>query len=367
MTSSPSAVLSSTPAITGVGAVTSVGLDAATSCASIRAGLSRPTELSHSSVSYLDYALTPTMGHEVPVLTRGFSNIGRWLPLSAAAIEDLCVSARLPSPGEAPEFWASTAAYLVLPEIDERFEHDRYCTEAALPRHYQEPLLGMTAARFAPRWVTLVPGGRISVFEISSSVPWQPDLDRAIIVATDSLVDASGLAWLEENGRLKSDMNPVGLRPGEASVAVLLESPRAARHRGQVPSVFLRAVATETDSEKEQGGSGEGAALARAVSQVLRAEAMAPASHVADLNGEVWRARELALARQRVEGPGWPERAILPALSVGDPGAAMSALQVAVAVASLQRGWSGGASVLVTSSEPGGRVASAIIGAGEGP
>lgn len=321
-------------------------------------------------MDYLDYAPTPTTGHAAPDLAGGFSTIGRWLQLAAVAIEDLCVSAALPRPQDDPRFWHATVAYLVVPELTlDRFRSEPYCTEDGLPGNFRDPLLMRVGHCFAPARLGLVPKGRHGVLEVLRSVSWRTaGVERFIIVATDSLVDVSSLRWLDESGRLKSDLNPVGLSPGEASVALMLEEPRIARNRGARASAILHAVATDLDPERGAGNGAGGIGLARATTEVLERTSLhehGAACFVADLNGEPWRARELAYAQQRVGHERWnSDRMMLPAMSTGDPGAAMPALQVLVATKALQRQYAGGSSVLISSSDPGGRVGAAIIGRG---
>lgn len=353
--------------ITGLGAVTSVGLDAATTCASIRAGIARPSDLDgHESHAYLDYSVAPTTGHVVPDLARGFSGVGRWIQLAVAAIEDLCASARLPTPKAEPHFWASTVCELIVPEIDERFDTDLELDEAAMSIQFRDPVLRRVASTFAPRRTSALARGRFGVLEVMRATDWQvPGIDRVIVVATDSLVDVAALRWLEEQNRLKNDMNPVGLSPGEASVAVLLEHPRAAKQRGAMPMANLHSVATDLDPERSADRGPGGVGLGRAAMAVLERGALlehGAASFVADLNGEVWRARELSSAQQRVGHQRWHmDNMVLPVVSTGDLGTAMPALQIAVATKSLQRGYAGGPSVLVTCSEPEGRVGAALV------
>lgn len=353
--------------ITGLGAVTSVGLDAATTCASIRAGISRPSALEgHISHAYLEYDVVPTTGHVVPGLARGFSGVGRWIQLAVAAIEDLCRSAALPRPEVDPRFWAGTAAWFVVPEIDERFMAEPHCEEAQLPVTFRDPVLRRVVPSFAPRGTTVLARGRQGVLEILRAIDWRtPVVERVIVLVTDSLVDVPALRWLDDDRRLKNDMNPVGLSPGEAAVALLLEHPRAARLRGVQPLAVLHGVATDLDDERSEGEGVGGTGLARATQAVLAHASLherGAARHVADLNGEVWRARELAAAQQRVGHALWNDRMMLPAMSTGDPGAAMPALQIAVACKALERDYAGGSSVLVTSSTPLGHVGAVIVG-----
>src|SRR5262249_21355552 len=52
------------------------------------------------------------------------------------------------------------------------------------------------------------------------------DWQWCVIGAFDSMVEATTLQWLYDSERLKCEDNPVGLQPGEAGVAVLLEPER---------------------------------------------------------------------------------------------------------------------------------------------
>lgn len=364
-----SAISVATAWITGMGAVTSVGLDAATTCASIRAGISRPSALEgHESMDYFEYALAPTTGHVVPELARGFSGVGRWLQLAAAALEDLCASSGLPAPAADPRFWQATVAIVVLPEISPaRFGPDPYTKEDGLPTAFRDPLLARVAKAFAPGRTTVLAKGRHGLLEALRSITWQAQgVERFVVLATDSLVDVPSLLWLEETRRLKNDMNPVGLSPGEASVALLLEEPRTAQNRGAKAQAVLHAIATDLDPERSATKGPGGVGLARATAEVLQHTSLherGAASHVSDLNGEVWRARELAAAQQRVGHARWSsDRIVLPVVSTGDVGTALPALQIAVATKALQRGYASGPTALVTSSDPQGRVGAAIIG-----
>ena len=366
MESAPS---SETTWITALGAVTSVGLDAATTCASIRAGITRPAELEgHQSMDYLEYALTPTVGHVVPDVARGFSTVGRWLLLAAAAIEDLCASAELPTPEANPDFWRATTCFLVVPEIDpKRFGRDAYCAESNLTTTLRDPLAERVAKIFAPARMTPLAKGRNGVLEVMHSLRWQTDaVQRCIVIATDSLTDIPSLCWLEESRSLRNDMNPVGLSPGEASVALMFEAPRAAAARRVRAKSLLHSVAIGRDPERTSGKGPGGIGLSQATEAVLNQTSLqehGTACFVADLNGEEWRARELAYAQQRVGHDRWDsDGAMMPVISTGDLGTAMPALQIAVATAALQRGYAGGSSALVTSSDRTGRVGAAVLG-----
>jgi 3-oxoacyl-[acyl-carrier-protein] synthase-1 len=166
------------------------------------------------------------------------------------------------------------------------------------------------------------------------------------------------LAWLHERGRLKTGDSPVGLRPGEAGACILLESDAAARRRGA--EILAYVAGTAQGEERASLFSGEvnlGAALGAAIASVWPEPAEAELDLLADLNGEEWRARELAGARARLGARLARAHLILPAMSLGETGAASGAVGVCLAVRAFVRGYHHGGQALVTSSAEHGHVA----------
>src|SRR5688572_18046106 len=128
-------------AITALGAVTSVGMDAVTTCASIRAGISRPAPLDGVFVLNLqDYKEVPITGHPAGAIARGFSSIGRWLQLAPMALADLCSSQALPKPTTDPAFWDRTRCLVAVPFLDERFKPDPNYTTDRIRGAFLKPL-----------------------------------------------------------------------------------------------------------------------------------------------------------------------------------------------------------------------------------
>lgn len=91
----------------------------------------------------------------------------------------------------------------------------------------------------------------------------------------------------------------------EASVALMLGEPRTADVRHVRPSAILHAVSTDLDPERTASKGAGGIGPARAVLGVLEQTSLAErgaSDFVSDLNGEVWRARELAFAQRAARG-----------------------------------------------------------------
>ena len=177
------------------------------------------------------------------------------------------------------------------------------------------------------------------------------EAQSCIVAGVDSYLSADRLALLDEGYRLKSARNVDGFCPGEAAAAVLLEGPRQRRSgapRATIAAIGLGLEPEPLASEKVSTGAG----LCEALRGALPAD-KSPDFLLCDLNGESYRAFEWGIAQARLgarlEGVG---RAVMPARSVGDVGAATGPLLITVAVEAFSRGWAPGEEALIfTASE----------------
>ena len=352
-----------------MGAISSVGHDVVTACAAIRAGLASPSPLTHFPVLEEESQQSvPLMGHAVAGMTDGFSSVGRWLQMAPRAFDDLVRSGALPD-RENTAFWQRTGVVFATPVLDdERFEHAVQCHPERIGHTFVEPMLLAThrPPAAANHWL-VSEGHRGALCAIADAAARiHHTLERVVVIAVDSWLDAFSLSWLAERHRLKTDENPVGMMPGEAAVALLIEARGAAerRHAKVLASIVgLSLEQEEMDSGK--AGPGDGAAQGRALAAAMEsAKIQAPfeGDLVVDHNGESWRGHELAMLRTR--GPRrllGNCRVVAPALSTGDTGAASAALGIACGVRSLQRGYSAAEKVVVQSRSDWGGVGILIL------
>lgn len=199
----------------------------------------------------------------------------------------------------------------------------------------------------------------------------QREVERAIVLGVDSYLDKATMAWLDETGRLHTPRNPDGFVPGEAAVIVLVEAEGAARTRGATP--VARVVGSARGEEPATILSDRfttGAGLSRAIVEVIAAMPEAGSSlwGIGDLNGQSYRAQEWAVVQTRLAGripdggPLWH-----PAESVGDVGAAAGGLMLAMAGHAFSRRCAPGRFALVWGSgESGERAACVLQAASEG-
>jgi 3-oxoacyl-[acyl-carrier-protein] synthase-1 len=149
--------------------------------------------------------------------------------------------------------------------------------------------------------------------------------------------------------------------PGECGVALLLEQDSSDAGR-RVVEVKACTIGTETRSTETPG---TGRALAAEITECLVQAKLGKAFDgdlFVDLNGETWRAHEFGGAQVHVSRDLLGNvRHQIPAVSVGDTGAATTALSLALATRALQRGYALGATALVLGSSFDGGVGAAVL------
>ncbi len=103
--------------ITAFGLTTSVGRDARTTAASIRAGLSRRSDATHMEVVSLDgTAGVSPKGSAISGVTDGYSGYARWSKMLDLVINDLQLSYSSVMRSDSG-FWEECEVFLLLPEI----------------------------------------------------------------------------------------------------------------------------------------------------------------------------------------------------------------------------------------------------------
>lgn len=354
--------------ISGLGMVSSVGRDVVTACAAIRAGIVRARPLTYFRVlDETSQEMEPITGHPLRGLTEGFTIIGRWLQLARACVADLRHQGALPGSAHA-SFWRATGILAVTPyHNDDRFggeASDASSSTEPIRLAYLRPLLEALRLPIDERNADILcvgPAGAIQAIHQANRWMTPRGLERLIVIAVDSYCDPLTLEWLAGYRRLKTPENPCGLIPGEAGACFLLESTVSA-HRRQpsmwlsIPSVTLQAEQNHFFSQKPNLG----VTLASCLEETLTGAALKgpfTGSLVLDLNGENWRANEWGYARLRLEQRLAENlHLILPAISLGDTGAASGAVSVCVAARALARGHARADQILVVSSSERGHV-----------
>jgi 3-oxoacyl-[acyl-carrier-protein] synthase-1 len=355
--------------VTALGMMTSVGWDALTACAAIRAGVSRPKPVDDWSLDSIATTLEvfPT-GHPVAGYTDGFVMLGRWSRLFDGALQSLWTTSQTPGPEDAG-FWKRTALVVVLPRLtDVRFGTEEEDGEglAAFADHAARTFLRRVGVQscnvVASGRVGLVPALRFAREQLR-----ERSADRVIVAAVDSYLDPMTLDWLAASRRLKHEEQPAGLSPGEAGACLLIESEGAARERSASAVLHICGMAEGADPSIYDDDPNLGLGLASAVRQSLdeaRIDHAFSGDLISDLNGETWRATAYGIARSRLTSQlSDGVREIFPAQSIGDVGAATSAVALCVAGRSFARGYAMSQQTLVLNSTECGQSVALLVSA----
>jgi 3-oxoacyl-[acyl-carrier-protein] synthase-1 len=352
--------------ITDVGMVTSVGRDATTTFSSVLAGVARPKPIRYFSVVEPDsQEAVPLVGHPIEAFTEGFHLYGFWTRVAIASLRDLIARAALPAAGDSAG-WSRTALVAVLPNIrSKRFLSDGSESDDAVREPFLARIGAWLGVPLAPPHLHAFCAGRVGIFAAlrhGAELLRTRAVDRVIALAVDSQLDTLTLEWLAAEHRLKSPTSAAGLMPGEAAVALLLQSPQPA---GKSRGVTVRIVAERRPAESDRTNDARGGLLKAALSTCVAGLADRTGQRslwIHDQNGEQWRAEEFGYCALLM-GEEWPAQAqaMLPALSVGDTGAASGALSLSLAAMALRDDLVTADQCLVTSSSYRGPLGAALL------
>lgn len=182
------------------------------------------------------------------------------------------------------------------------------------------------------------------------------EADAVLVVGADTMIDLARLDALQTAGRILVDSVMDGFIPGEGAAALLVTA--------AAPGALATLAAVGAGDDPFRCGADvalTGDGLTRAVHSALDGASEPVSTAWCGLNGESWTAREWGIAARRVH------RALAgdmgtkhPAACFGDPGAALGAMLLVLAVTATSRGIAGGGSLVWALSEDGLRGAARV-------
>lgn len=374
-------------AMTGMGMVTSLGLDVHNVCAAARAGIVNPTPLeTYALPRPLGGDAECAVGHVVPMVTGGFQGEIRLTRLLDAALKDLQQQAP-----DSPWLERTTRCYLSLPDphrlhrgealVGDPEDREDFVAQAAEalrePIDSEMPQRLVANARHLSKWqgeLQPAPGyalghaGFAEVLQRACDDLRSGRVSMAVVAGVDSLVEDATLAWLERTGRLKTPDIGAALCPGEACACVLLETAESARKRGASILAWMASVHQGTEHQpllagEPSTGRGMAAVLDEAASSAQWRDA-GSAWLVVDQNGEIYRAMEWgnAWVRLLASRPALDEPVLwYPAMSFGETGAASAPLGICMVVSAMARGYAPAPSAVIASSNEGSGRAAVVV------
>lgn len=363
-------------AIKEFAAVTSLGLDAATSFAAFRAGLSRAQPIDNLKTFNNESGdIEQLTAHPVDLITRGFEGAARLIRLLQYALVALQNKLK-----QIDKDRARLSFYLSLPSIarteslddtpEDRVSSDTRVSLTGNPEKDAEEreycnLLLEKAAKFA-NWQFGTSVGFHAISEYTGVAEAllfaMKDLenrviDIAIVGGVDSLIDEKTIGWLRNTNRLKDSDAPTGLMPGEGSALFVVErlygqSTDSGSAAASVIQVCLKKESYTFTSGKPPLGIGLSNAVICSIKTVLN-QLNGNFWAICDQNGEDIRAIEwgnavvhlLSQSRAFANPILW-----LPAIGFGDTAAASGALGICAALQAFQRGYAPANHAVICSS-----------------
>lgn len=340
--------------VSSVGMVCSVGLNAASSCAAVRARIARFLE-----TPFHDGAGQPIIAAAVPEVLQGRQGPQRLAPLLAGAIRD-CLrgrSAAVQSSGGAP---------ILLVAIDDLHRPDYF---EELPQRLLADVQGILGVRFASK-SQVVAGGKTGFFrtlEQARELLRNGVAESCLVAAVDSFINSRALRWLEEQDRLKTELNSDGIIPGEAAAALWVT-------RSESDGSGLLEIQGLGFAEERSPLEDDQPNLAIGLAEALR-RAMADAGlslaeidfRVGGMAGERLEFMEASTALARIQRVHKESFELwVPAEKLGDTGAALPACMIVLTSVGIAKGYAPGRRALLSQSSQSAERAACVVAAPAG-
>jgi 3-oxoacyl-[acyl-carrier-protein] synthase-1 len=317
-------------AVTGCGMVTGVGLDAPASCAAIRCAIDNFQE-----TRFMDSGGEWMMGCEVP-LEQPWRGRTKLIKLAAAAVSECLQNNQRIEPQATPLMLClaeQTRSGRVF-EDDNQFFLDLQ-KELQLEFHPKSRIIAM---------------GHVSIavaFKHVRDLFTQQRVRHVLIAATDSFLVAPTLAAYEEKERLLTSNNSNGFIPGEAGAAIVVE-PVYRMKQPQLICLGLGFGMENAHVDSEQPLRADGLVAAIKESLVDAGCDLGDLDfRITDIAGEQYHFKEASLALSRILRKRKEEFDIWhPADCVGEVGAAMGGVMIAVIDTACRKGYSKGQHIL---------------------
>lgn len=362
-------------AITGIGMTTSLGLDAVTSCAAARAGISRAESLTNFHVLDPETASpVPITAHQAPFITKGFTGLGRLLRLAEAGLRDLLVSAKVPNDGQTGLFINLSSLYYL--KAYEAYKQSLTPKEPSLPAaqlrqeqygtHFLRRLKRLLGLQALPQVEGLLfqdKHGFLTTLRLAAIALRDGKAQRCIIGGVDSLLEPFLLEAFTHFDVLKSADTPNGFMAGEGAGFLLLERYEEAVLRRAPYCITIPGLgeAREPFDRLATDQRALGQALSQAMQTASAPLAGQPAQVlVSDLNGEAYRATDwgYALHRMKIQSADFGQQTLLyPVSAFGETNAAHPFLAAALTTQGMKRGYLPQTALVCLASETGERAA----------
>lgn len=332
-------------AITGTGMVTGVGLNAPASCAAIRCAIDNFQE-----TRFMDKGGEWIMGSEVP-LEQPWRGKIKLIKMAAAAINECLTNNKQIAP-------KSTPLLLCLSE------HERKGRVIDDDNQFFLDLQNELGMEFHEK-SRILAEGHVAVavaLKHARQLLQEYNVKHVLVAATDSLLVAPTLSHYEENERLLTSQNSNGFIPGDAGAALVVE-PVYARQESHLICHGLGFGVEKAHVYSEEPLRADG--LTSAIKESLRDAGCGEnilQFKITDISGEQYSFKEASLAFSRIDRTKRLEFDIWhPADCVGEVGAGIGVMIIAVLKSACEKGYSKGDHILAHLGNDDGKRSSMIF------
>ncbi len=333
-------------AITGVGMVTGVGLNAPASCAAIRCVIDNFQE-----TRFMDDAGSWLVGCAVPFerLWRGRDKL---LKMAALSISECLKGKQQINPQLTPLLLCLS-------------EHERKGRVIKNDHQFFLDLENELGLNFHEQ-SRVIARGHVAVavaLKLARAMIQELHVPYVLIAATDSLLVGPMLAHYEEHERLKTTTNSNGFIPGEAGAALVVESGKATKQEKQLFCCGLGfgMERAHVYSDEPLRANGLVAAIRESLEDAGHGESNLDFK-ITDLSGEQYYFKEASLAFSRIDRTKREEFDLWhPAECIGEVGAAIGLIMIGVVKAACEKGYSKGCVILAHLGNDDGERSSLIL------
>ncbi|SFO11597.1 3-oxoacyl-ACP synthase [Nitrosospira briensis] len=332
-------------AITGTGMVTGVGLNAPASCAAIRCAIDNFQE-----TRFMDKGGEWIMGSEV-LLEQPWRGKTKLLKMAAAAINECLANNKQILP-------KATPLLLCLSEHERKGRVIDDDNQFFLDLQDELKLVFHGKSR-------VVAQGRVSIavaLKHARMLIQELKIKHVLIAATDSLLVAPTLSHYEKNERLLTSQNSNGFIPGEAGAALVVESSYSTQENVLAcRGLGFGVEKAHVDSEESLRAEGLTAAMKESLVDAGCDEGILNFK-ITDISGEQYYFKEASLAFSRIDRTKREEFDFWhPADCIGEVGAVIGLVMVAVLKSACEKAYSKGNHILAHLGDDDGKRSSMIF------
>jgi 3-oxoacyl-[acyl-carrier-protein] synthase-1 len=332
-------------AITGTGMVTGVGLNAPASCAAIRCALDNFQE-----TRFMDKGGEWIMGCEIP-LEQPWRGKTKLIKMAAAAINECLTNNKQIVPNDTPLLLCLS-------------EHERKGRVIDDDNQFFLDLQTELGVEFHEK-SRVIARGHVAVaiaLKHARELLQEGNIKQVLIAATDSLLVAPTLAHYEENERLLTSQNSNGFIPGEAGAALVVEPVHVKQeHQLICHGLGFGVEKAHVESEEPLRADGLTAAIKESLMDADCGESILQFK-ITDISGEQYHFKESSLAFSRIDRTKREEFDIWhPADCIGEVGAPIGAIMLAVLKSACEKDYSKGNHILAHLGNDDGKRSSMIF------